>query len=188
MPPSTSTPFSVPELRSAVRGRLITPDDADYDEARTVAAGGVDRRPAVIVRVADAADVQHVVELARETGMELAVRCGGHSGLGHGVTEGGIVIDLRDMKGIEIDPEARTAWAETGLTAREVTEAAAKHGLAIGFGDTGSVGIGGLTLGGGVGYFVRTDGLTIDNLIAAEIVTADGQLRLVDAETEPELF
>ena len=120
--------------------------------------------------------------------MELAVRSGGHSGLGHGVTEGGIVIDLRDMKAIEIDPEARTAWAEAGLTAREVTEAAAAHGLAIGFGDTGSVGIGGLTLGGGVGYFVRKDGLTIDNLLAAEIVTADGQLRLVDAETEPELF
>ena len=113
MPPSTSRTFSISELRSAVRGRLITPDDADYDEARTVAAGGVDRRPAVIVRVADAADVQHVVGLARETGMELAVRSGGHSGLGHGVTDGGIVIDLRDMKGIEIDPEARTAWAET---------------------------------------------------------------------------
>ncbi|HYI66018.1 MAG TPA: FAD-binding protein [Candidatus Limnocylindrales bacterium] len=188
MPPSTSTTFSIPELRSAVRGRLITPDDPDYDAARTVAAGGVDRRPAVIVRVADAADIRHVVGLARETGMELAVRSGGHSGLGHGVTEGGIVIDLRDMKAIEIDPERRTAWAETGLTAREVTEAAAAHGLAIGFGDTGSVGIGGLTLGGGVGYFVRKDGLTIDNLLAAEIVTADGQLRLVDAETEPELF
>lgn len=188
MPPSTSTPFSISELRSAVRGRLITPDDADYDTARTVAAGGVDRRPAVIVRVADVADVQHVIALAQTTGMELAVRSGGHSGLGHGVSEGGIVIDLRDMKGIEIDPEARTACAETGLTAREVTEAAAAHGLAIGFGDTGSVGIGGLTLGGGVGYFVRKDGLTIDNLLAAEIVTADGQLRLVDAETEPELF
>ena len=188
MPPSTSRTLSIPELRSAVHGRLITPDDADYDAARTVAAGGIDRRPAVIVRVADAADVQYVVNLARETGMELAVRSGGHSGLGHGVTEGGIVIDLRDMKAIEIDPERRTAWAETGLTAREVTEAAAAHGLAIGFGDTGSVGIGGLTTGGGVGYFVRKDGLTIDNVLAAEIVTADGQLRSVDAETDPALF
>ena len=188
MPPSTSTTFSIAHLRAAVRGRLITPEDPDYDEARTVMAGGIDRRPAVIVRVADASDVQHVVNLARETGMELAVRSGGHSGLGHGVTEGGIVIDLRDMKAIEIDPERRTTWAETGNTAREVTEAAAVHGLAIGFGDTGSVGIGGLTTGGGIGYFVRKDGLTIDNVLAAEIVTADGQLRFVDDETEPELF
>jgi FAD/FMN-containing dehydrogenase len=187
----TSTPsstLSISELRAAVRGQLITPDDEDYDTARTVMAGGIDRRPAVIVRVAGADDIQHVIKLARETGMELAVRSGGHSGLGHGVTEGGIVIDLRDMKAIDIDPEGRTVWAETGLTAREVTEAAAEHGLAIGFGDTGSVGIGGLTLGGGVSYFVRKDGLTIDNLLAAEIVTADGQLRLVDADTEPELF
>ena len=188
MPSSPSATFSIEDLRAGVRGRLITPDDPEYDAARAVAAGGIDRRPAVIVRVADAADIQQVVALARETGMELAVRSGGHSGLGHGVTEGGIVIDLRDMKAIEIDAERRTAWAETGLTAREVSEAAAAHGLAIGFGDTGSVGIGGLTLGGGVSYFVRKDGLTIDNLLAAEIVTADGQLRLVDAETEPELF
>jgi FAD/FMN-containing dehydrogenase len=184
-PPRT---LSIPELRAAVRGRLITPDDEDYDAARTVMAGGIDRHPAVIVRVAGADDIQHVVTLARKTGMELAVRSGGHSGLGHGVTEGGIVIDLRDMKAIQIDPERRTAWAETGLTAGEVTQAVAAHGLAIGFGDTGSVGIGGLTLGGGIGYFVRKDGLTIDNLLAAEIVTADGQLRLVDADTEPELF
>ena len=126
-------------------------------------AGGIDRRPAAIVRVADAADVSSVVALARETGMELAVRSGGHSGLGHGVTEGGIVLDLRDMKGLEIDPERRTAWAETGLTAGEVTKAAAAHGLAIGFGDTGSVGIGGLTVGGGIGYLVRKYGLTIDD-------------------------
>ena len=188
MTTSPSATLSIPELRAAVRGRVIAPDDPDYDTARTVMAGGIDRRPAVIVRVADVADIQHVIGLARNAGMELAVRCGGHSGLGHGVTEGGIVIDLRDMKAIEIDPERRTAWAEAGLTAREVTEAAAAHGLAVGFGDTGSVGIGGLTLGGGIGYFVRKDGLTIDNLLAAEIVTADGQLRLVDADTEPELF
>ena len=188
MTASTTNTLSIPDLRAAVRGRVIAPDDSDYDEARTVMAGGIDRRPAVIVRVADVADVQHVIGLARTTGMELAVRCGGHSGLGHGVTEGGIVIDLRDLKAIEIDPERRTAWAEAGNTAREVTEAAAAQGLAVGFGDTGSVGIGGLTTGGGVGYFVRKDGLTIDNLLAAEIVTADGQLRFVDAVTEPELF
>jgi hypothetical protein len=116
------------------------------------------------------------------------VRSGGHSGAGHSVTEGGIVIDLRDMKSIEIDVAARTAWAETGMTAAEVSTAAAAHGLAIGFGDTGSVGIGGITLGGGVGYLVRKHGLTIDSLLAAELVTADGELLLVDADTEPDLF
>ena len=188
MQTSPSTTFSIPELRDAVRGRVITPDDSDYDEARTVMVGGIDRRPAAIVRVANAGDVVHVVNLARETGTELAIRSGGHSGAGHSTTEGGIVIDLRDMKAIEIDPQRRTAWAETGLTAREVTEAAAEHGLVIGFGDTGSVGIGGITTGGGVGYFVRKYGLTIDNLLAAEVVTADGELRRVDAETEPDLF
>ena len=138
--------------------------------------GGVDRRPAAIVRVADAADVATVVRIARESGAELAVRSGGHSGAGHSTVDGGIVIDLRDMKALDIDAEGRTAWAETGLTAGEVTTALAEHGLAIGFGDTGSVGIGGITLGGGVGYLVRKHGLTIDSLLAAEIVTADGEV------------
>jgi hypothetical protein len=182
------SPVDVPRLRDEIAGRVIAPDDAEYDAARVVAAGDVDRRPAVIVRVANAADVAHAVGVARDTGLELAVRSGGHSSAGHGVTEGGIVIDLRDMKAIEIDSRRRTAWAETGLTAAEVSTAAAAHGLAIGFGDTGSVGIGGITLGGGVGYLVRKHGLTIDSLLGAEIVTADGRLRIVDAEREPDLF
>ena len=180
--------LSIPEIRAAVNGRVIAPDDSDYDEARTVVAGGIDRRPAVIVRVADVADVQYVVGLARDSGLELAVRSGGHSGAGHGVTEGGIVLDLRDMKGIEIDVEDRTAWAEAGLTAGEYTNAAGAHGLATGFGDTGSVGLGGITLGGGVGYLARKHGLTIDSLLAADIVTADGELLRVDAEHHPDLF
>jgi FAD/FMN-containing dehydrogenase len=104
------------------------------------------------------------------------------------VSEGGIVIDLADMRALEIDAEARTAWAQTGLTAVEFTTAAAEHGLGIGFGDTGSVGIGGITLGGGVGYLVRKHGLTIDSLQAADIVTADGEIRRVDVENEPDLF
>ena len=171
-----STGVSIPQLRATVKGRVIAPGDAGYDEARTVFYGGIDRRPAVIVRVADATDVAHVVSLARETGLELAVRSGGHSVAGHSVSEGGIVLDLSDMKALDIDAERRTAWAETGLTAGEYTTAAGAYGLATGFGDTGSVGIGGITLGGGVGYLVRKYGLTIDNLLAAEIVTADGQL------------
>ena len=168
--------ISTQQLTTDFTGRVISPDDAGYDAARTVFYGGIDRRPAAIVRVADADDVACVVSLARENGLELAVRSGGHSGAGHSVSDGGIVLDLADMRALEIDAERRTAWAETGLTAGEYTAAAGAHGLATGFGDTGSVGIGGITLGGGIGFLVRKHGLTIDNLLAADIVTADGEL------------
>jgi FAD/FMN-containing dehydrogenase len=177
-----------PRSLHAVKGRRLVPDDPAYDEARTVFSGAIDRRPAMIVRVADAADVAHVIAHARKTGSELAIRSGGHSPAGHGVSDGGIVIDLSDMRGLEIDAEARTAWAEGGLTAGEYTTAAAEHGLATPFGDTGSVGIGGITLSGGVGFLVRKHGLTIDDLLAVELVTADGELLRADADNHPDLF
>ena len=183
-----TTTTSIEELAAGLSGRVITPDDSEYESARAVFYRSVDRRPAVIVRPADATEVSHVVSFARETGAELAVRSGGHSLAGHGVSEGGVVLDLSDMRALEIDAEGRSAWAQTGLTARDYTEAAAAHGLATGFGDTGSVGIGGLTLGGGVGFLVRKHGLTIDDLLAAELVTADGELLPVDAGTHPDLF
>jgi len=186
--PSHPTAVSVPELRAALKGRVIAPEDAGYDQARTVFYGGFDRRPAAIVRAADAAEVAQVVSLAGATGLELAVRSGGHSSAGHSTTQGGIVLDLADMHALEIDAERRTAWAQTGLTAGQYTAAASAYGLATGFGDTGSVGIGGLTLGGGVGFLVRKHGLTIDDLLAAEVVTADGQLLRTDAESHPDLF
>jgi FAD/FMN-containing dehydrogenase len=144
--------------------------------------------PALIVRAADATDVSRVVALAGETGLELAVRSGGHSLAGHSVSEGGIVLDLADMRALAIDADRRIAWAQTGLTAGQYTAAAGAHGLATGFGDTGSVGIGGITLGGGIGYLVRKYGLTIDDLLAAELVTADGQVLQVDEGSHPELF
>jgi FAD/FMN-containing dehydrogenase len=181
-------PISIARLGAGLAGRVIAPGDEEYDHARTVVSGAIDRHPAVIVKVADVDDVEKVVRLARETGLELAVRCGGHSNAGHSVTEGGIVLDLSDLKGFDIDVDGRTAWAEGGLTAAEVTKAIGEHGLVLGFGDTGSVGIGGITLGGGVGYLVRKFGLTIDDLLAAEIVTADGERLLVDAENHPDLF
>jgi FAD binding domain/Berberine and berberine like len=180
--------ISIPRLRAAFNGRVIAPDDAGYDRARTVFLGDIDRRPAVIIRPADATDVSRVISLATETGLELAVRSGGHSAAGHSVTDGGIMLDLSDMRRLDIDPQQRTAWAQTGLTAGQYTTAAGTHGLATGFGDTGSVGIGGITLGGGIGYLVRKHGLTIDNLLAAELVTADGQLLHVDNQAHPELF
>jgi FAD/FMN-containing dehydrogenase len=179
---------AVAELRARLNSRVITPADADYDIARTVFNGGVDRRPAAIVRVASADDVARVVSLARKSGLGLAIRSGGHSVAGHSVVEDGIVLDLSQMRALQIDAQRRTAWAETGLTAGAYTTATAAYGLATGFGDTGSVGIGGLTLGGGIGYLVRKHGLTIDDLLAAEVVTADGRLLRADAESHPDLF
>ena len=129
-----------------------------------------------------------MIALARDHGLDLAVRSGGHSGAAHSTVEGGIVLDVRDLDSLEIDEAARTAWAGSGLTAGAYTEAAAERGLATGFGDTGSVGLGGLTTGGGIGYLVRKYGLTIDNLLAAEVVTADGEVHLVDETNEPDLF
>jgi hypothetical protein len=183
----TST-AAIDELRADLNGRVTTPEDAGYEEGRAVFYGSIDRRPAAIVRPADADAVSRVVSLARETGMELAIRSGGHSLAGHGVSEGGIVLDLADLQGLVINAEGRTAWAQTGLTAAQYGAAAGEHGLATGFGDTGSVGIGGLTLGGGVGFLVRKHGLTIDDLLAAEVVTADGELLHVGADNHPDLF
>jgi FAD/FMN-containing dehydrogenase len=179
---------SLDDLRATLRGRVIAPTDAEYDAARQIALGGSDPRPAAIVRVADADDVVHTIAHARAVGAELAVRGGGHSSAGHGTVDGGIVIDLRDLRRFELDTETRTAWADAGLTAGEVTQSAAEHDLAIGFGDTATVGIGGITLGGGIGYLVRKHGLTIDSLLAAEIVTPDGQVLTVDADHHPDLF
>jgi FAD/FMN-containing dehydrogenase len=180
--------MDIDDLRSRVAGRVATPDDADYDEIRAVFYDARDLRPAAVVRVHDAKDASSVVTFAREHGIELAVRSGGHSGAGHSTTDGGIVIDLRDMTTFDIDVDARTVWADAGLTAGEYTAAAHEHGLATGFGDTGSVGLGGITNGGGIGYLTRKFGMTIDSLLAAEIVTADGEIRIVDAEHDPDLF
>jgi FAD/FMN-containing dehydrogenase len=179
---------SLEELQTSIDGRVVMPDSDDYDAMRQVFMGDVDRHPAAIIRVANAGDVARVIDFARNTGVELAIRNGGHSNAGQSTTDGGAVLDLRDMTAIDVDPAARTVWAEAGLTALDATRATAEHGLAVGFGDTGSVGISGITLGGGIGYTVRKHGLTIDSLLAADIVTADGRLRRVDAEHEPDLF
>jgi FAD/FMN-containing dehydrogenase len=185
---TSDTIIPIPELHDTLNGRVITPREPDYDQARTVFVGGIDRHPAVIVKAADASDVARVVLLARETGLELAVRSSGHSTAGHSVCEGGIVLDLSGMNALDINVEHHTAWAQTGLTAGQYTTAAGAYGLATGFGDTGSVGLGGLTLGGGIGYLVRKHGLTIDDLLAAELVTADGELLHVDDQHHPDLF
>jgi FAD/FMN-containing dehydrogenase len=185
---STSHELSIEKIRSTFQGTVIAPEDPEYETARTAFYGGIDNHPAVIIRPRNSEEVRRVIDLARETGMDLSVRSGGHSVVGHSIADGGIMLDLSDMRDLQINVEDRTAWAEAGLTAGEYTTAAAAHGLATGFGDTGSVGIGGITLGGGVGYLVRKYGLTIDDLLAAEVVTADGQILKVDEKNHPDLF
>ena len=184
---TTGTAIAIAELRATTTGRITVPGDPGYDRARTVVYRR-DCRPAAVVRAHDTADVVRIVRVAREHGMELAVRGSGHSPAGHGTADRGLVLDLGGLKGIDIDVRGRTAWAGAGLTAGEYTTAVGAHGLATGFGDTGSVGIGGITLSGGIGLLVRRHGLTVDNLLAADVVTADGELRRVDAETHPDLF
>ena len=179
---------SISTLRRSLNGRVILPDDAEYDQARTIFLGGVDRHPAVSVRPADASDIAHAVTWTRESGAPLAIRSGGHSSVGHSTVDGGIVLDMRDMKALDVDAHGRTAWADTGLTAGEYSTSVGAHCLATGFGDTASVGIGGITLGGGIGFLTRKHGLTIDSVLAAELVTADGDVLHVDASSHPDLF
>ena len=136
-----ATTNSVTDLRAAVAGHVIEPHDPEYHAFRTVLLGGTDPRPAVIVRPAHDADVAAAIAFSLDTDLPLAIRSGGHSGAGHSTVDGGLVIDLRDMAAIDVDPGARTAWVEAGATAGEVTVATAAHGLAVGFGDTGGVGV-----------------------------------------------
>src|SRR5688572_14168821 len=175
------------DLRARMRGRVVTSDDSDYDEMRRVTLV-VDVRPPLIARPLGAADVAAVIDFARENGMEIAVRGGGHSAAGHSTTATGVVIDLRDMRQITIDAAAKTVWAQAGLDALELVTAVGEQGFVLGFGDTGSVGIGGITLGGGLGYLSRKQGMTIDNLLEVELVTADGELLRVSADSDADLF
>jgi FAD/FMN-containing dehydrogenase len=188
-PPSTTVHAVVDVLRRTVRGEVLTTHDAGYDAAHAVVYGGFESlRPLVAVRPADADDVAAVLRTASASGLPLAVRSGGHGLAGYGTVDGGIVLDLSSLDDLEIDPNSRTAWTGAGVTTGAYTTAAGEHGLATGFGDAPTVGIGGLTVGGGVGFLSRRDGLTIDSLLAAEVVTPDGSVRTVDADHEPELF
>jgi FAD/FMN-containing dehydrogenase len=178
----------IPTLRAELNGSVIALGDSGYDNARTIFLGGFDVRPAVIVRPNDAAGVARVIALARETGLPLAVRSGGHSGAGYSTVEDGIMLDVRGLRALDVDAKARTAWAGSGLTAGEYSRAVGEQGLATGFGDTGSVGLGGITLGGGIGYLTRKHGMTIDSVLAAELVTAAGGVIHVDDASHPDLF
>jgi FAD/FMN-containing dehydrogenase len=177
-----------PSDLGALRGRLVRPTDSTYEDDRVVWNTAFQGRPIAIVRAADAGDVATAVGFARRSGLDIAVRSGGHSIAGHSTGDGAFVIDMREMRGLHIDLEHRIAWAGVGLTAGELTEALTPHGLAVPFGDTASVGIAGITLGGGIGYLARKHGLTIDSLVAAEIVTADGAVVMASEDEHPDLF
>jgi FAD/FMN-containing dehydrogenase len=176
------------KLISNLRGELILPGDAAYEAERKVWNGSFDSYPAAIMRCVDVEDVKTAVNVAREQAMTLSVRSGGHSIPGYGTNNGGLVIDLSGMKTITVDPVRRTARLEPGLTWGEVAKTLQPFELAMTSGDVGSVGVGGLLLGGGIGWMARSYGLTIDNLRSVELVTADGQLRRASADENPELF
>jgi FAD/FMN-containing dehydrogenase len=175
-------------LEARLQDDLLWPDDAEFETERAVYNAPIDRRPALIVRCADAGDVLAVVDFAREQGLTVAVRSGGHSEAGLGTCDGGVLIDLSRLKRIDIDPISRRARIEPGLTVAELSEATHAHGLALTSGDTGAVGIGGLMLGGGIGWMRRKYGLAIDRLRAVDLVTADGRLVRASSTENAELF
>ena len=175
-------------LARNVRGKLILPGDPAYEAERQVWNGAFERHPAGIVRCLDAEDVKAVVNFAREQEMPLSVRSGGHGTTGDGTNDNGVVIDLSSMKGITVDPVRRTARIEPGLTSGEVANALQPYGLALTTGDTATVGMGGLLLGGGIGWMVRAFGLALDHVQTVEVVTADGDLLRTSAEEHPDLF
>ena len=176
------------ELLASFSGSLIEPGDDGYEEARRVHNGMIDKRPALIARCLTTADVIDAVNLGREEGLEISVRGGGHNVAGMAVTEGGLMIDLASMKGIHVDTRARTIRAQPGLTWREFNRAAAAHGLATTGGVVSTTGIAGLTLGGGLGYLMGKYGLAVDNLLSAEVVTADGGVLTASADENQDLF
>ena len=186
--PSTVPPGAINALRTRFRGALLRPDEEGYDEARRIWNGAIDRRPALIARCAGADDVVEAVRFARERALAVSVRGGGHAVAGYAVCNGGLMIDLSLMKAIRVDPEARTARAAGGLLWSEFDKATQPHGLATTGGVISHTGIGGLTLGGGLGHLMRKHGLTVDNLLAVDLVTADGRRLHVDEASEPELF
>jgi FAD/FMN-containing dehydrogenase len=179
---------TVEELRAEVRGQLVAPDDPEYDEARAVYNAMIDRRPAAVVRAAGVPDVVAAVGHARENGLSVAVRGGGHSVPGFGTVDDGVVIDLSGMREVTVDAGARTARAQGGTTWGVFNDATNAHGLATTGGIISTTGVGGLTLGGGIGYLSRGVGLSCDNLLAAEVVTADGRTLTASERENEDLF
>lgn len=183
--------MSVPgldELKEQVRGQVVTADDADYDAARAVWNGMFDRRPLAVLRAEQVANVVAGVNFARDNSLELSVRGGGHSAPGFGTNDGGLVIDLSPMRHVHVDAKRRTARSGGGATWGDFNYATHAYGLATTGGIVSTTGVAGLTLGGGIGYLTRGHGLSIDNLLSADAVTADGQIRVASSEENPDRF
>ncbi len=176
------------ELRAQVRGETVIPGDAGYEDARKVHNGMIDKRPAVVVRVANTGDVMTTVRYAHDNGLALAIRGGGHSGPGFGTCDGGVVIDFSRMRGVRVDPSAKTARAEGGATWGDFNAATHAFGLATPGGIISTTGIAGLTLGGGIGYLSRGFGLSLDNLVSADVVTADGKMHIASERENADQF
>jgi FAD/FMN-containing dehydrogenase len=175
-------------LRETVRGPVIAPDDPGYDDARSIWNALIDRRPALIVQCSGAADVVDAVNFAREQGLVLSIKAGGHNVAGNAVNDGGIVLDLSSMRGVTVDPAARTVRVQGGATWGDLDRETQLFGLAVPGGVVSTTGVAGLTLHGGVGHLRRKHGLSIDNLISVDIVTADGQFRQASASENEDLF
>jgi FAD/FMN-containing dehydrogenase len=176
------------ELRAQMRGDVLTQGDAGYDEARKVYNGSIDRYPAAVARCADAADVSAAITYTREQGLEIAIRGGGHSGAGYGTVEGGLLIDLSPQRWVRVDPDTRLVQVGGGCELGDIDHATHPYGLAVPFGTFSITGIGGLALGGGLGHLTRKHGLTIDNMVEADVVLADGSIVKASEEQNPELF
>src|SRR5579875_2651518 len=180
--------ISADQLRARFRGDLIHPGDATYDAARKVYNAMIDKRPRLIARCVDVADVMAVVEYGRENNLLTAIRGGGHNGAGLGICDDGLVIDLSRMKGIHVDPRARTVRVEAGCVWGDVDHATHAFGMATPSGFISTTGVAGLTLGGGIGYLTRRYGLTIDNLLSVDMVLADGRFVTANDRENPDLF
>jgi FAD/FMN-containing dehydrogenase len=176
------------ELRGAFSGSILEPGAPGYDDARAIHNGLIDRRPAVIARCRNAADVADAVRYGRAAGLEICVRGGGHNAAGRAVIDGALMIDLSPMKGIHVDPVARTARVQGGVLWRELNRETAVHGLAVTGGAISTTGVAGLTLGGGLGWLMAKHGMAADNLLGVELVNADGQVLNVNAESDPDLL
>jgi len=178
----------IEELQGSLRGSVLLPGEPQYEAARSIWNAMIDKRPALILRCAGAADVRAGVNFAREHGLPLAVRGGGHNIAGSALVDDGLVIDMSGMRGVRVAPQAKRAWVEGGATLRDFDHEAQAYGLATPLGINSSTGVGGLTLGGGFGWLTRKYGMTVDNLVAADIVVASGERLHTDADTHPDLF
>src|SRR5688572_1231612 len=182
------TPEALTALRASLRGTVVTSADASYDSIRRVYNGSIDRRPAAIVRCAGASDVMRAIAFAQDSSLPLSIRGGGHNVGGRAVCQDGVMIDLSTMKSIRVDPARKRVHAEPGVTYKEFDHETQAFGLATTGGTVSATGIAGLTLGGGLGWLMRVHGLACDNLLSADVVTADGRLVHASKDENPDLF